>query len=220
MPDTETPTETNPNVLVFDVPNIDGEHSFDCATIPANVRLDFLKDKTRSYFVNRVNSVVQRHAKDDTVLAWGRYNEAVKADPLQSTVAKPTTEAPAMPDLKAVLAKAMEDLAAGNVRKMGTGEKKARVQVDPTTKYVTQAVVRDVYNSKRAGDPKYTYPMAAKEVGKDGIAYLNATIEAKVAQGVDRAALEKVRDTKYINPAKIMAGATVGKGMAELPDLL
>jgi len=207
-------------VLVFELPGITGQHSFDCATIPANVRLDFLKDKVRGYFQNRVNATAMRHAKDATVAAWHAYDEASKADPLQTAVPKPEGERPAAADLAGTLSKAMTDLVAGNVRKMGTGEKKPRERADPLIKAVTSAVVREVFESGKAANPKFTYLEASKQVGKDGVAYLNAMIEKRVAEGVDRTALEKMRDTKYINPAKIMLGQTVGKAISELPSIL
>lgn len=220
LSNTPAAAEDSSTVIKFELPSLPGEHSFDCATIPAGTRLDFLKTATRNYIANRVNAVVQRHAKDEDVKAWTAYDEACKADPLQSAVAKPTNERPAAPDLAAALARAMEDLTKGDVRKQGKGPKKERARKDPLVVFVTKAVVKDVYEASHAADAKFTYPMAVKEVGADGIAYLNTLIEKKAAEGTDRALLEKMRDEKYIKPAKIMLGITENKAIKDLPNLL
>lgn len=212
----ETPNTT----ITFELPNLPGSHSFDCATIPGETRLDLLKGAVRSYIANRVNATFQRHQKQDEVKAWAAYDEAVKADPLQTAVAKPEGERPAAPDLAGSLAAALEALTKGEIRKQGTGERKPRERKDPLIAMVTKAVVKDVYESKRAADPKYTYLMAQKEVGPDGVAYLNTIIDQKVAAGVDRTALEKMRETKYMNPARLMLGITENKAIKDLPSIL
>lgn len=221
---TETPAPAADNaspVMTFEVPGIEGKHTFDCSTIPANIRLDFLKDKTRAYIVNRVNAVQQRWNKLPAVVAWAAYENAIKADPLQTLVAKPEGDKPGPADLTKALNEALKALTEGNVRKQG--EAKPRKTVDPLTKLVTTSVVRDVFESKKGttidGKP-YTFPHAVKEVGGDGIAYLNALVEAKVAEGGDRAALEKARDAKYIAPAKLYLAGPSDKKLGELPALL
>lgn len=206
-------------VLAFTLPNLPGNHSFDVSTIPADVRLDLLKGAVRSYVANRVNSTHQRHQKDPAVLAWFSYDEAVKADPLQTAVATPAGERPADPDLNGALSRAYADLVVGNVRKQ-SDEPKARTRKDPLIALVTKAVVRDVFEARKAADPKYSYLSASKEVGTDGIAYLNQMIETKAAAGVDRTALEKMRDNKYVNPAKVMLGITENKSLKDLPSIL
>lgn len=212
-------TEAANTVAVFTLPNLEGERSFDCATIPADTRLDLLKNAVRGYIANRVNAAQQRHQKDEAVIAWNAYDEAVKADPLQTAVAKPEGERPGPADLEDAYKRAIDALTTGDIRKQ-SGEPKARTRKDPLIATVTEIVVREVFDSKKAADPKYTFLAAKKEVGTDGIAYLNAIIEAKVAQGVDRTALEKMRDTKYINPAKVMLGLTENKATKELPSIL
>lgn len=220
MSDTETETTTAPDTVAkFTLPTLEGERSFDCAQIPANVRLDFLKKATRDYINNRVNAVVQRHQKLEAVIAWDRYDAAVKADALQTAVPKPEGERPAAPDLEDAFKRACEALVTGDVRKQGA-EPKARQRKDPLIALVTDTVIREVYESKRAADPKYSFLAAKKEVGTDGIEYLNKMIEAKVAEGVDRAALENMRDTRYINPAKLMLGINDNKAIKALPSIL
>jgi hypothetical protein len=206
-------------IAEFEFQNIDGKVSFDCATIPGETRLDFLKGAVRSYIANRLNGVHTRHEKDEKVVAWKAYDEASKADPLQSAVPKPEGDRPAAPDYKDALTRALDDLTKGNVRKVGA-EPKARKTKDPLVAVVTDAVVREVFASKKAANAKYTYLEAKKEVGADGVEYLNRMIEAKVAGGVDRALLTKMLDEKYIGPAKAMLGITSSKKVSELPSIL
>ena len=215
---TVTATPVAASVLTTEYPNMPGERSFDCASIPAAVRLDFLKSHVRNYIANRLNSLTTRYQKDALVIAWNAYNEATKADPLQSIVPKPTADLPPMPDYNEAYTRAVADLVAGKVRQV-SDEPKQRKTKDPLTAVVTDAVIREVYASRRASDPKYTFIHARAEVGVDGIAYLNKLIDDKAAQGADRVELEKTRDTRYINPAKQILGLTVTKAQQGLPAL-
>jgi hypothetical protein len=205
-------------VAEFEFPNLEGKRSFDCATIPGNVRLDFLFGAVRAYIANRLNGVHTRHLKDEAVAAWIAYDEAVKADPLQSVVPKPEGERPGEPDYEDAYNRAVADLVAGNIRRQ-SAEPKARKTKDPLVSVVSEVVAREVFESRRAADPKYSYLKAKAEVG-DGIAYLNKLIDAKVEAGAPRADLEKMRDTKYINPAKAMLGISTTKAVSELPSIL
>ena len=213
-------------VLTFELPGLLGARTFDCTTVPANIRLDFLKTAVRNYIANRVNQATFRHGKEAAVVAWARYDEASKADALQTVVARPEGERPAGPDLEAGLTAALLALTTGNVRKQGTGEKKPRETKDPLISTVTQTVIREVFDGKRVADPKYTFIMARRDVGGDGVAYLNTMIENKVAaapegeQATLRSVLEKMRDEKYIKPARIMLGLDVAKGNKDLPSIL
>lgn len=207
-------------VATMTFPNIDGERSYDCALIPADTRLDFLKTAVRNYIANRLNGVHTRHEKDPAVIAWTAYNEAAKADPLQTAVPKPEGDPPAAPNYDEAYTKAIADLSAGNVRKAGA-DPKPRKTKDPLIATVTDVVIREVFTARKAADPKYTFFQAKKEVGTDGIAYLNAMIDTRVAAGASRADLEKMRDTKYIGPAKAMLGITALGGKAnDLPSIL
>lgn len=215
---TGSPAPASP-IAEFEFPNLTGKRSFDCTEIPGDTRLDFLKGAVRGYIANRLNGVHTRHEKDEKVIAWNAYDEATKADPLQTVAPKPEGERPAAPDYEEAYARAIADLKAGNVRKVGA-EPKPRKTKDPLTAVVTDVVVREVFEARKAADPKYNFLAAKKEVGTDGIAYLNAMIEAKVAGGTDRALLEKMRDEKYVNPAKAMLGITSSKKTSELPSIL
>jgi hypothetical protein len=213
------PAAVSASVAEFEFPNLTGKRSFDCALVPTDVRLDFLKGAIRTYIANRLNGVHTRHLKDETVAAWNAYDEATKADALQTVVPKPDGERPAAPDYEDAYTRAIADLTAGSVRRQ-SAEPKPRKTKDPLISVVTEVVAREVFESRRAADPKYSYLHAKKEVGVDGIVYLNALIDAKVAGGADRAALEKMRDTKYINPAKAMLGITTTKAVTDLPSIL
>lgn len=204
----------------FEFPNLPGTHSLDLATLPATVRMDFLKGAVRAYIQNRLNGLYNRHQKDPAVIAWYAYDEATKADALQTAVAKPTVDRPAEPDYQATYDAAVADLVAGNVRKQGSGEPKARTAKDPLVAMVTTIVVRELFNSKRKDDPTYGFLKAKAEVGADGVAYLNKLIDAKVEAGVPRADLEKMLAERYINPAKAALGQTVNKKLEALPSIL
>lgn len=199
---------------------------FDCADIPADVRLEFLKTKVRDYISNRLNSLDQRHKKDEKVAAWDNYEAAQAADPLQSVVAKPDFERPAAPDFKEALDRAFADLREGKTRKHAGEGRKPRERKDPLIKAITNIVVDEVYAKKNAADPKFTFVMAKAEVGADGLAYLNGRIDTAVADASEaeqpalRAALEKMRETKYVTPAKLMLGLTESKAIKELPSIL
>jgi hypothetical protein len=207
------------SVAEFEFPSLDGKVQFDCAIIPSEVRLDFLKGAVRAYIANRLNAANTRYTKDDQVAAWNAYDAATAADALQTIVPRPAFDKPVEPNYMDVYERAVADLANGNIRRQGT-EPKARKTKDPLISLVTDAVVRAIFDTRRAVDPKYTFFMARKEVGTDGIAYLDAAIEEKVAQGIDRAQLEKAKEDKYIGPAKRMLGQTVDKKNAELPSIL
>lgn len=208
------------NTAKINFEGLTGERAIDCATIPGEARLEILKSGVVAYARNRLNQAVVKYNKNEKVKAFAAYEEAVKADPLQTVVAKPEGEKPTL-DLEPIWAGILADLTSGNIRQRAkSGESKPRERKDPLIVAVTKVVVDEVYAARKASNPKYTYIDARKEVGADGIAYLNANIETKVAAGVDRAALEKMRDTKYINPAKVMLGLTENKTIKELPSIL
>lgn len=219
MDDTGNAPIASTTIAEFEFPNLPGKHAFDCAEVPGEVRLDFLKGAVRAYIANRLNGVHTRHQKDEKVAAWFAYDEATKADALQTAVPKPAFDRPAEPDYQEAFTRAVADLKAGNVRRQ-SAEPKARKTKDPLISVVTEVVVREVFESRRAADPKYTFLAAKSEVGGDGVAYLNKLIEAKVEGGADRSQLEKMRDVKYINPAKAMLGISTTKAVSELPSIL
>jgi hypothetical protein len=216
-PEAQTAAPATTGVIVFELPNVDGQHSFDCAAMPAETRLDLLKGAARSYIANRVNAAHQRHVKE--LAPFTAYEEAVKADPLQNAVAKPAGERPTV-DLIETMNRAMSDLLSGNIRQRGKGEGKTREKKDPLVQAVTKIVIGQVYEARRAENSKYTYIMAQKDVGSDGVAYLKSQIEAKVAAGADRAPLEKYLEDRYMKPARALVGVDQSKSVKELPPIL
>jgi hypothetical protein len=187
--------------------------------------MDLLRSAVRTFVTNRVNVANVRQNK--LIEPFAAYDKAIAADPLQTAVPKPEGTRPAPLDTLAKANDAIADLLKGEVRTQAKkGEGKSRQPRDPLVAAVTPIVVRAVFEAHKARDPKYTFPLATKEVGGDGIAYLNAQIDAKVSAAPEaeqaslRSQLEKQRDTRYINPAKVMIGATVTKAAAELPSIL
>lgn len=212
MTEQTTTPETDPYELVFEVPNSDPKVQIkvELRTIPDAVRLDLLKGAVRNYIVNSVNQAHMRHTK--ALEPWTSYENAVAADPMQTAVPKPEGERPTA-DLASVAAEARKRLYEGKVRKQGEGTK-ARETKDPLTKQVTQAVVSELWE-KRKAEPGIKFSDITKLVAGDGIKYLNDNIDKKVAEGMDRKVLESFRDKKYINPAKMMIGMATVKGSEE-----
>lgn len=214
-----TPAPVN-TMLETEYPNLEGKQTFDCATIPSDVRLDFLKSAVRAYIANRLNSLQTRYQKDPLVVAWTAFKEASKADPLQTIVAKPDKDEPAKPNFAEAYERAVKDLAEGKIRRQSDEPKPPKKSRDPLIAVITDAVIREVYDARKAKDNKYTYIMARAEVGPDGVAYLDRMIAAKVAEGADQAALEKMKETRYVAPAKMMLGISTNKSAQGLPSIL
>lgn len=191
--------------FVFELPNSNSTKiSIDYATIPQESRFELLKTAIRGYITNSANQANIKANKANEKFA--QYDEAIKADPLQTAVAKPD-EATRVDSVAAVMEAAVAArtrLYEGAMRKAGDGTK-TRVTKDPLVKLVTDAVLREVFEKNKATSG-YKWTDAVKEVGGDGVAYLNKRIDARVAAGGDRAALEKFRDERYVNPAKMMLG--------------
>lgn len=209
--------------------------TLDAAGIPAEARLALLKSQISTVVLNRVNVAnVRRNKERAPFLAWAAYKAAVAADPMQTAVAKPegdepTGECPAPLDTYAKAEEAIADLLKGELRTAKPkGEGRKREAKDPLIVAITGVVVRALYDAKKdtkisdgkGGERKYSYPDATKEVGGDGLAYINTQIDAKVAAGADRTQLEKARDERYVNPAKIMLGQGLSKKQQELPSIL
>jgi hypothetical protein len=213
----------------------DRKVTVDLSAVPGEARLELLKSATRTFVTNRVNVANVRQNK--LLAPWLAYDAAMAADPLQTTVAKPAGDRPAALDTYAKAQEAIADLLRGEVRQQARkGEGRSRAPRDPLVAAVTPIVTRAVFEANKArgatvaveGKPAraYTYPDAVKEVGGDGIAYLNRQIDAKVAaapadqQAKLRADLEKNRDSRYIDPARTMIGAKLTKAQTDLPSIL
>lgn len=196
------PAADDPNTLVFRIPNTETDIAVALGNIPPETRLDFLKKGIRDYIVNSTNQANMRAKKANA--PHDAYDEAIKADALQTAVPKPAAER-TVADLLGTAAAARERLYKGEVRKQD-GDGTPRTKTDPLTKMVTDAVVRELFEKKKGTVQGYKWTDAVKEVGGNGVAYLNRMIEERVAAGGDKGALEKFRDERYIRPAEMMLG--------------
>lgn len=220
----------NTNALTFALPAEAGDFTVDLARIPAETRLELLKNAVKTAIINRVNVANVRHGKANGAFeAFDKYTAAkaaYDADPISNANPGDAPEAPkgdrpAAIDLVALATAGAEALYSGELRKKGDGTAKTRTPKDPVDALVTQNVVRELFTKNKATDAKYTYPMAVKEVGASGTAFLKARIDTAVAAGADRAQLEKMLEARYLAPARMMAGVDGLKGKnAELPNIL
>lgn len=207
----------NPDhALEFELEAYDGDIKVNVAMIPEAVRMRLLKNATKAYITNRVSTAEAATKKANGPFV--QYDAAMKNDPLQTLVAMPEG-ARKVTDFAGTIDAAIKALYSGEIGKRG-GEKKAKVLRDPLITQITRAVVAEVYEKGRALDPQYKYPTAQKEVGQDGLAYLRAKIDAKVAAGADKVALDKYLDTRYIKPARIQLGLDVPKSLADMDGIL
>lgn len=198
----------NPNLHSFPVPGTDNTNiGIEIDKIPAAVRMELLKKQIEAYIRNPVNQATIRHTK--AMEPWGAYAKACAADPNQTVVPKPEGDMPTV-DLIEVAKQARERLYSGEMRK--TGVRKTKTTVDPLTKLVTEAVVRELFEKRKETVKGYKWTDAVKDVGGDGVKYLNALLEEKVAAGADRTELEKFIESRYIQPAKLMLGQRDTKG--------
>lgn len=212
MNDITTPIVTvpvDPNVYVFPIAGAEPATSIsiELGTIPVEARMDLLKQKIREYVTNSVNQASVRHKR--AMEPSDAYAKACEVDPLQTAVPKPTAEAPTV-DLIAVAAAARDRLYKNEIRKQGDGSK-VKVTRDPLVKMVTDAVVRELFDKRKAADASYKWTDAVKAVGSSGIDYLNSMIEERVAAGAERATLEKYRDERYIKPIMLALGLSDNK---------
>lgn len=217
---TETPAApVDGNTFQFRIPNTETDIGIDIAKIPAEVRMDFLKKGLRDYITNAVNQANIRANKANA--GHDAYDEAIKADALQTAVAKPTTEK-ATADLTGTAAAARERLYKGEIRKQGDGTATPRATVDPLTKLVTEAVVRELHAKDKAAGGKRKYTEFTSEVANagGGVKYLEAKIAEKVAGGGDAAVLNKFLQDRYIKPAEMMLGTKTGKSTAPENSIL
>lgn len=200
----------NPNVFQFKVQGTETDIALDISLIPAEVRMDGLKKYLRDYVTNAVNQENVRATKANA--PFDAYDEAVKADPLQTAVAKPEGERK-VPDLLGTAAAARERLYKGEVKKVGEGTGKTREKVDPLTKAVTDVVVRELFEKDKAAGGKRKYVEFTSEVSKagGGIKYLEGVIAEKVEQGADKASLDKFMQDRYIKPAELLLGLKTTK---------
>lgn len=217
-PATPAPAESG-NTFLFAIPGTDKQMQIDRTAIPADVRLALLDKSIESYVRNSVNVANVRWNKDNE--AWTAYNEAQKADPLQTAVARPEGDEPTEEARVAHLIQVASDARTRMYenkmqRRDGTGG--GRKTVDPLVKLVSDAVVRELHEKEPKGGRTYLQINAEVSKAGGGIAYLEARIAEKVAAGGDEKELRKYLDSRYITPAKLMLGqstnkATSGEGL-------
>lgn len=203
----------NTNVLIFRIPNTETDIQIDISSVPPELRMDMLKKALSDYVRNAVNQENVRTGKHNQ--PFDAYDEAMKADPLQTAVAKPEGERK-VADLIETAKAARERLYKGEVRKHGEGTGRVRETKDPLTKLVTQTVVQELFDKNKAATPGYKWTDATKAVGGDGIKYLEARIAELVAAGSGTEAdLRKFMDERYIKPAQLMLGIKTNKATAD-----
>lgn len=215
---TSVPTNDNSYVMDIDVEGMDTVETLDLAQVPMDVRIHLLKTAARSYVHNRVSTAAAKTKKDNE--SWAIYEAACAHDPLQTTVPKPDTDK-VVTDYKGIVAGAINALLTGQLGRKGTGKQKPKVLRDPIITQVTRAVVAKVYKDNVALDPSYKYPTAQKEVGNNGYDYLRAVkLPEWMAAGGTEADFNKVVETKYTKPARLMLGLDVPKSLADMGDIL
>jgi hypothetical protein len=214
---TETPVTPADNVFLCPLPNSESTLQIDRSLIPQNVRLSLLDTAIKENVRNRMNAATVRFNKANE--AFAAYDKAMAADPAQTAVALPAGERPTI-DIAAIAGKAREDLYAGNLRSTREAGK-GRTTVDPLVKMVTDAVVREVFDKGKAeGKADWTFIKAKTQVGKDGVAYLDARIAELVATGADAGALNKMKEDRYLKPARLMLGIADNKAIKDGPSIL
>lgn len=204
---------TNDNILIFRIPNTETDISVDIAQVPTAVRLDMLKTALRNYITNATNQANVRANKANA--PFDLYDEAQKADPVQTAVPRPEGER-VVANLLETAAAARERLYKGEVKKQGDGT--PREKTDPLTKLVTDAVVRELFAKRKEADKSVKYTDITSLVSKagGGIKYLETMIAEKVAAGADEKQLRDFMDTRYIKPAKMMLGQTDTKATKDV----
>lgn len=206
------------NAFAFVVPNTEVAIGIALTGIPQDNRMDFLRSAVKAYVANRITTAHAKWLK--SCEPWTRYEEAMKADPMQSAIAKPEGDKPAAPDYLKLAADARTALYEGNIQKKGEGTGKARVTRDPLVQQVTQAVTRTLFEAKKNVVPGYKWMDAVKEVGNDGVVYLKAQIARKVAEGADQATLEKNMEDRFLKPARVILGIDTPKSLKDADNLL
>lgn len=190
------------NPFNFTAGDVDVE--IDLARIPSHTVQDLLRSAVQSYVANRISTAESVAKKKNG--PFDQYDAAVKNDPLQTLVARPDGERTEV-DRETVAFNALTALYEGKfTRRDGSAPKKAKERKDPVIAHVTRAVINEVFQKNVALDPSYKYPLAAKEVGTDGVAYLRAKIAERVAAGADPKVMADFLENQYLKPARIMLG--------------
>ena len=190
----------------------DGKHppvqiNMDLNRVPAEVQDYLFKTAIKAYVQNRTSTAFSAADKANADNGWLAYESAIAHDPLQSGVPMPSTPKVEV-DFYDVIQQAVKALYENTIGKRdGTGTKKKPERKDPLISAITRTVVQEVFEKNYALDNNYKFPMASKEVGTDGLAYLRAKMAANVAAGIATAEqMDYILETKYLKPARIMLG--------------
>jgi len=196
-----SPPANPANMLTVEVDDTEAEINLEL--IPENTRKDLLRSAVQNYITNRVStskSVIKKKNEPFDI-----YDAACKNDPLQNLVKQPEGEREVL-DVITVMTTGINALYEGKFGRRSGDGRKSKPQRDPLVTQITRAVVQEVYQKQKELNPAYKYPMAAKQVGSDGLAYLKARMEERIASGADAKQLNDLLETRYIRPAKIMLG--------------
>lgn len=194
--------------------------TMDIARIPEEVQDYLLKNAIKAYVQNRTSTAKSAASKENE--PWVRYEAACAADPVQSIVPVPEKEKVVV-DYGEIIKSAVKALYENSIGKRdGTGPKKKAERKDPLIAAITRTVIQEVFEKNYALDNNYKYPMASKEVGTDGLAYLRAKMAKNVEAGLATAEqMQFVLETKYLKPARIMLGLDPLTGKAkDAPSIL
>lgn len=213
------PTAVEP--FTFLVKDFGQNVTMDLARLPDTVVDYLLKNAIKAYVQNRT-STAKSSAKDENA-PWTAYENAVAANGPDQTLVPLPEKPKVIVDYADIIKKAVKALYDDTIGKRdGSGTKKKAERKDPLISAITRTVIQEVFEKNYALDNNYKFPMASKEVGTDGLAYLRAKMAANVAAGVaTQEQMDYVLETKYLKPARIMLGLDplTGKGK-DMPDIL
>lgn len=216
---TTPPTEGPVAPYTFPSKELGVDVTMDMARIPETVVDYLLKNAVKAYVQNRTSTAKSSAAKENE--PWVRYRNAMAADPNQTLVQMP--EKPeVVVDYADIIRSAVRALYEGTMgRRDGTGVKKKAERKDPLIAAITRTVIQEVFEKNYALDNSYKYPMASKEVGTDGVAYLRAKMASNIEQGLaTKEQMEFVLETKYMKPARIMLGMDEPGKLKDAPSIV
>lgn len=208
---TRTPEQEADLARVFNYSNdgMDEAVEIDLDKVPDWFRMRVLKKALIGIIDNRVNAAKDKAKKDNA--SWTLYDNA--GGDLQTDVAQPSDPRAVVP-FKDIAERARTAFYEGQLGRRGDGEGKSKAPKDPLEAMITRVVTDEVYAKGRKDTPGYKFFTAQKVVNDagGGSAYLKAKIEEKVADGADRATLEKTLDLRYVKRARELLGLDKVKG--------
>lgn len=201
------------NTLSFELADKVGDSAvsvaIDLSKIPAATRRELLEQRIKQLVNGRPHQAVMAFNK-----AQAEYKAKCDADPTFDGTA------PTAPNLAEIAQGAITDMYEGKLRQRGKGTGKQAEAKDPVDAVVTQAVIRELFQKRKAEKPGTKYQEVVKEVGVSGIKYLEARAET-LSNGDEKrkAELLKTLENKYIKPARQMVSVNA-KGEQQENELL